>query len=263
MVKTAWLAMAAGVLLMMAGSARALPQSGAGAGSNSNSSQKQNTEQAAQSSAASSSTTSEPAAQSASSAKSATTEAASGASGSTSSSTGASAGEPSKTATGTQTDSLVAAARKARAERKEAPKSTRTFTNDNLPTQGGISTVGDKNASSGDNGAAASADNSSGANGYPNGNDEKGWRDLFSKLRTKESQDEDALTISQRELGQLGPQFYGDPNKQMMQDLTRSDINKKTAEIDNKKRDVQADKDAISAAEEALREAGGDAGWAR
>ena len=71
------------------------------------------------------------------------------------------------------------------------------------------------------------------------------------------------MAVSQRELGQIGPQFYTDPNKGMVQELTRSDINKKTAEIDAKKKDVEADKAAIASAEDALREAGGDAGWAR
>ncbi len=71
------------------------------------------------------------------------------------------------------------------------------------------------------------------------------------------------LDLSQRELGTLSTQFYSDPNKQMQQQLTRSDINKKTAEIDKAKAQVDADQQAISDAEDDLRKSGGDPGWAR
>ena len=42
-----------------------------------------------------------------------------------------------------QPDPLVAAARRAREEKKEQAKPGRVFTNDNLPTTGGISAVGE------------------------------------------------------------------------------------------------------------------------
>lgn len=241
---TAWLAVAAGIVLVPAG-AWAQPQSGAGAGSNSGGGQQQSSQQSGQSSDHGGSSQQSEQSSAPASGPSATTSSANG--------------------SGTQTDSLVAAARKARAEKKDTPKTARTFTNDNLPTTGGISTVGDKGASSSDagSGADASASGASGSGGYPAGDDEKGWRAFFDKLRTKESQDEDAVAVSQRELGQIGPQFYTDPNKGMVQELTRSDINKKTAEIDAKKKDVETDKAAIASAEDALRAAGGDAGWAR
>src|SRR5215470_11342151 len=41
-------------------------------------------------------------------------------------------------------DSLAAAARKARERKKEAPKGTKVFTNDNIPMIGGISSVGEE-----------------------------------------------------------------------------------------------------------------------
>jgi hypothetical protein len=49
----------------------------------------------------------------------------------------------------------------------------------------------------------------------------------------------------------------------MQQGLTRSDINDKTAKIEEMKKKIEADKQAISDAEEQLRAAGGDPGWAR
>jgi hypothetical protein len=49
----------------------------------------------------------------------------------------------------------------------------------------------------------------------------------------------------------------------MQQNLTRSDINTKTAKIDAGKLQVEADKQAISDAEDQLRKSGGDIGWSR
>ena len=67
----------------------------------------------------------------------------------------------------------------------------------------------------------------------------------------------------QRELGVLDLQNYSDPMKGMQQGLTRSDINEKTAKIEAKKKQIAADQQAISDAEDQLRKSGGDSGWAR
>lgn len=164
-------------------------------------------------------------------------------------------------------DALAAAARRARAEKKEAPKPAKVFTNDNIPSEGGISAVGGAEAVSGENAAAPgdaqAAAAAPAAGGYPPGNDEKAWRAVFARLRHKLDQDNADLAVSQRELGVLSTQYYSDPTKAMMQQLTRSDINAKTARIDEKKKAIDADNQAISDAEDALRQAGGDSGWAR
>jgi len=156
-----------------------------------------------------------------------------------------------------QPDPLVAAARRAREEKKEQAKPGRVFTNDNLPTTGGISAVGETAAAgSGDKAGASVSDNSIEAQ-------EKTWRERFAKLRHKVEQDQQELDVMQRELGVLDVQYYSNPVKAMQQDLTRSDINKKTSDIDAKKAQVAADKQAILDAEDDLRKAGGDPGWAR
>jgi hypothetical protein len=163
-------------------------------------------------------------------------------------------------------DSLAAAARKAReAKKDQAQAAARVFDNDSIPKQGGVSAVGAEDASatpasdaSASGGAPAPA---AGATAGPN--DEKAWRERFAKLRHKLDQDQDALDIMQRELGVLDVQYYNDPNKALQQNLTRSDINAKTAKIDTGKQQVEADKQAIADAEDDLRKAGGDIGWAR
>lgn len=164
-------------------------------------------------------------------------------------------------------DSLAAAARKAREAKKDSsqPGTARVFDNDTIPKQGGVSSVGaaeDASAASSD-GSASSGVATSATGGAAGGNDEKAWRDRFAKLRTKLKQDEDALSVMQRELGVLDVQYYNDPNKAMQQNLTRSDINAKTAKIDAGKQTVEADKQAISDAEDELRKSGNDIGWSR
>ena len=161
-----------------------------------------------------------------------------------------------------QSGSLADAARKVKAAKQDSQKQTKVFDNDNIPTTGGISAVG----SSSDEGVAGSSESSAASSGsassYPDGKDEKGWRALFKNLKDKLDQDQALADVAQRELGVDQVQYYNDPMKTMMQEITRSDINKKTAEIDSKKKQVEADKQAISDAQEALRRAGGDPGWA-
>jgi hypothetical protein len=165
----------------------------------------------------------------------------------------------SSTATAPKQDSLAEAARKAREQKKDS-KPAKVFTNDNLPTTGGISTVGSEEpaASSG-----SASDTSAATAKGGSGGDEKTWRDRFATLRHKLEQDQADLDVMQRELGVLNVQYYSDPVKGMQQGLTRDDINKKTADIDAKKQAIQADQQAIDDAEEDLRKAGGDPGWSR
>jgi chromosome segregation ATPase len=156
-----------------------------------------------------------------------------------------------------QQESLAEAARKAREQKKETPKSAKTFDNDNIPSQGGISSVGEGTAA-----PSAGNEAAQGAAAKP-ANDEKSWRDKFAALRHKLEQDQADLDVMQRELGVLNTQFYTDPTKAMQQQLTRSDINNKIADIDKKKAQIEADQQAISDAEDQLRKSGGDPGWAR
>jgi hypothetical protein len=161
-----------------------------------------------------------------------------------------------------QGDSLAEAARKAREQKKEAPKPAKVFTNDNLPVEGGISTVG---ASSSASSASAEGAAEAGAKAPA---DEKAWREKFAKLHHKLDQDQAELDVLQREASVDELQYYnGDPTK-AYQDQTNSEplgaaYNKKVADIDAKKQQVEADKQAISDAEDQLHKAGGDPGWAR
>jgi len=166
------------------------------------------------------------------------------------------------------TDPLVAAARKAREQKKDqaSAKLARVFTNDNIPTQGGISAVGVAPAADtadGTGAATASGTAASASDKPAAAAGESAWRERFAQLRKKLQQDQDELAIMQRELGVLDVQYYNDPVKSMQQGYSRSDINEKTDKIEAKKKTIEADEQAITDAEEELQRAGGDPGWAR
>lgn len=162
-----------------------------------------------------------------------------------------------------QKDSLAQAARKAREKEKTAPKAPMVFTNDNIPTAGGgVSVVGAQPAAAKESGEGATAAESKAAP-EKNNNDEAKWRKQFADARQKIAQDEQALSIMQRELGELNVQYYPDPTKALKQSVDRSDIIKKTEAIAAKQKELDADKQALSNLEDQLRAAGGDPGWAR
>ncbi|MGD0426063.1 MAG: hypothetical protein ABSC10_05025 [Candidatus Acidiferrales bacterium] len=165
------------------------------------------------------------------------------------------------------TDPLVAAARKAREQKKDqaGAKPPRVFNNDNIPTQGGVSAVGQNPAGDNADGTDAAAANAGApaSGGASAANGEKAWRDRFAKLRKKLEQDQADLELMQRELGVLDVQYYNDPVKAMQQGYSRSDINEKTDKIEAKKKTIEADNQAIADAEDELQRAGGDPGWAR
>jgi len=162
-----------------------------------------------------------------------------------------------------QDDSLAAAARRAREQKKESAKAAKVIDNDNIPTRGGVSTVGGSSEGASGEAAAGGAASSASGGGAAGPKDEKYWREKFASLRHKLEQDQAALDVQQRELAQLDIQYYPDPTQAMQQQLTRSDINDKTAKIDATKKQIQADEQAISDAEEELRRSGGDIGWSR
>lgn len=155
-----------------------------------------------------------------------------------------------------QQDPLAAAARKAKEQQNHA-KPAKVFTNDNMPTNGVISTVGSAPA------ADSTAPGDAKTAAAPAAQGEQYWRDKFSTLNKKLEQDQGELDVMQRELGQLNLQNYSDPNQAMQQGYSRSDIDKKASDISAKQKEIEADKQALSDAESDLRKSGGDSGWAR
>ena len=82
-------------------------------------------------------------------------------------------------------------------------------------------------------------------------------------MRDKIAQSEKELDLLQRELEKAQVQYYPDPQKALMEQNSRKDINQTTSKIDAKKKEIEQLKQSFSDLEDDLRKAGGDPGWAR
>ena len=164
-------------------------------------------------------------------------------------------------------DPLAEAARKAREQKKDQPKPARVFDNDNLPTQGGISSVGAAPAGESTEGGEAAAPAEAGGapakSAAPSGGDEKSWREKFAKLRTKLDQDQEDLDIMQRELGVLDVQYYNDPMKAMQQGLDAQRHQRENRQDRRQEETGRSGPASHFGRGRRTAPAGGDPGWAR
>ena|ERR1700760_4489777 len=164
----------------------------------------------------------------------------------------------------TTTDPVAEAARKAREQQKSEPKPKHVFTNDDIPsvpekaatTTKSDGTAKDANADQGD----SDKDKDAAANDPKS---EVYWRKHFKEAREKLAVAEKELDVLQRELNKNQVQYYSDPQKALVQQYNRSDINEETSKIAAKQKEVDGLKQHIADMEDDLRKAGGDPGWAR
>jgi hypothetical protein len=163
---------------------------------------------------------------------------------------------------GAQQDSVAEAARKAREKAKtNAAPARKTYTNDNVPSlrSNEISVL----APNPNNVKDTAPDATKPEEQKPEPKkDEAYWRKRFADARAKLDLAQRDLDVSQRELNLLQTQYYADPNKALQQQLTRDDINAKTAKVDEKKEEVAKLTLAIEDLKDDLRHAGGLPGWA-
>jgi hypothetical protein len=160
--------------------------------------------------------------------------------------------------------SVADAARKARAERKTAPKPKMVIDNDNLGTlTGTVSVVGQEPAPPAEETKAAAVDKTKPEAEKPPVKDEAYWRKQFAEANRKLTDDAHELDILQREYNLKQQQYYTDPNTAMREQYDRKDLTDTKQNIDDKAAAVAKDKQDISDLEDALRQAGGDPGWAR
>jgi chromosome segregation ATPase len=179
--------------------------------------------------------------------------------------------DTSATSSGSQSDSLGDAARKARAQKKDSSKPAKVFTNDDMGgLRGTISVVGNEPAqASGADKSAEKTEDKKPANGADvkdakkdEVKDESYWRTKLAAARKVLADDMKEVDILQRELNLKQEQYSQDPNFAMHEQNSRADINKARSEIDAKKQDLVKDKEALSELEDELRKSGGDPGWA-
>jgi hypothetical protein len=170
-------------------------------------------------------------------------------------------------------DPVADAARKARQQKKEAPKPKKVFTNDDVPSGSSSGTTsapapsattttpaGDTKDNAGASEAAATGDKSATP---PAKNDEASWKAKFRDERAKLADAERELDILQREAQKAQVQYYSDPQKALTEQYNRKDVNEKDTKIAAKKQEVAQIKQHLADMEDELRRSGGDVGWAR
>ena len=166
-------------------------------------------------------------------------------------------------------DPVADAARKARQEKKSAPKPKKVFTEDDIarkpaaaeapaPSNATANPSGETPASTAQ---AVSQDDSSAKKEDPNS--EAQWRKRFAAQRKKIALAEEELNVLQREAEKAGVQYYPDPQKALNEQLTRNEINEKNDKIAAKKKEIADLKQQLSDMEDEVRSTGGDPGWAR
>ncbi|HLZ12028.1 MAG TPA: hypothetical protein VKP58_05525 [Candidatus Acidoferrum sp.] len=170
-------------------------------------------------------------------------------------------------------DAVADAARKAKEEKKDAPKPKKIYTDDDISTKkSDISVVGTALAPAPEGSTSAAvqnsattaiADSKATAGEKEDPNSEKAWRKRFAALRTKIATAEQELDVLQREENKSGVQYYADPTKALNEQYSREEINKKADKIEAKKKQIADLKQQFSDAEDALRKSGGDPGWSR
>lgn len=167
-------------------------------------------------------------------------------------------------------DPVADAARKAREQKKVAPKPKKVFTDDDVAPKPAETPAPAATSASPDGSPAPeglpstkprTSPQSSAENEDPTS--EKAWRKRFADLRQKITDAELELDVLQREAEKADVQYYSDPQKAMKEQFTRSEINEKNTKIEEKKKQVAGLKQQLSDLEDQLRASGGDAGWAR
>jgi hypothetical protein len=164
-------------------------------------------------------------------------------------------------------DPVADAARKAREQQKTAPKPKKVYTDDDVkpatPTTEAGAAATAPQGGQGAAGAQATAENPQGAGGDKKEDAETTWKKRFADQRGKIASAEKELDLLQREAEKAQVQYYNDPQKALMEQNTRKDINEKNAKIEAKKQEIASLKQQLSDLEDELRKSGGDPGWAR
>ena len=167
-------------------------------------------------------------------------------------------------------DPVADAARRARQQQKDAAKPKKVYTDDDVKpaTHSSESGAATGQGSQGAGGAQAAPGKKQGAEANGEGDSGKNdpettWRKRFADQRGKIATAEKELDILQRESDKSQVQYYSDPQKALMEQNTRKDINDKNAKIEQKKQEIANLKQRLDDMEAELRKSGGDPGWAR
>lgn len=170
-------------------------------------------------------------------------------------------------------DPVADAARKAREQKKDAPKPKKVYTDDDVrpaspekptvqnATASTPATAGAGGATAATAAGAAKAEDATKPEEDPNS--EKAWRKRFAEQHAKIARVEKELDVLQRELSKSQVQYYTDPQKAMTEQNSRTEVNAKTAKIAEKKKELEQLRQELDDMETQLRKSGGDPGWAQ
>jgi len=163
--------------------------------------------------------------------------------------------------------SLGDLARKLKAQRAQAGQKPKLYTNDNLPARPPRETLTVAAGMSATEPAQTEIKEGRGTTAQAEPaeevRDEKYYRTRMSDLRAQLALHQRQLDVLQQKLSQNQMQFYGDPNKTLQQEFTRSDVNKLNQEVQKKQQEVAADEKAMEDLRDQVRRDGGDPGWVR
>ena len=167
-----------------------------------------------------------------------------------------------------ETDPVAEAARRAREKQKAAPKPKKVYTDDDVKpaapsnerAAAGSAASGSQSTAEKKQGAAADGEDKTKGSGE---SAETRWRKRFADQRDKIATAEKELDILQRESNKSQTQYYSDPQKALMEQNSRKDINERDAKINGKKQEIANLKQQLADMEDELRKSGGDPGWAR
>jgi len=168
-------------------------------------------------------------------------------------------------------DPVADAARKAREKKKDAAKPKKVYTDDDLkgsvPAPEAAAPSAPANASGTEAAKTAQGAGDTTKSGdttkTEDPNSEAAWRKRFQAQRDKIAKAEKELDILGRELEKAQLEYYPDPQKALKEQYDRGDINKKSAKIDAKQRELDQLRQGLNDLEDQLRKSGGDPGWAR
>jgi len=161
-------------------------------------------------------------------------------------------------------DPVADAARKSRAQQKNAPPPKKVYTNDDMPSAPQPAPAAASANRPANDSAQANASSDTGASADDKDKNPEGyWRKRFQKAHDNLARAEKELDVLQRELNKNQVQYYSDPQKALMQQNNRSDINDNTAKVAAKQKEIDSLKLQLADMEDELRKAGGDPGWAR
>lgn len=165
--------------------------------------------------------------------------------------------------------SLGDLARRVRAERSKGnAQPAKVYTNDNLPRQGGL--ISESAASEGEQPKPQSQTSGTGEAGPAKSagaksavHDEQYYRETMKEIESQKEMHQRELAVLEQKLSLNETQYYADPNKTLLQEFTRSDIEKKQDDINKKKQQIADDEKAISDLQAQCQREGCSPGWLR